>query len=392
MANPTPPSNTPTVTTNYQSPPTLVKIQQKTRRITRTPSEAQLSTALLNDYINTAIEYDIPERLRTFNLNTDFTFYTNPGQDVYNTDEASFAGASNNPLYNFQNKYLTINPPFYIAGFESHYFQTQNNFFSAYPKVNSIQLQALGNGTPGPFTGVVNSQQAIIPPGLTQAISLLQNNVVFNAIGIPGTSEEVGMALQDVPVVDPATGYKLNFGNLYDVNSTTYQAALTTPPTTVISGNNINYLTGAFTITFPQNTVAETPINSLTVPQNTALPQSVMFFSNYFTLRPVPDQSYPVTFEVRQRPVALLTDSQVPELEEMWQYIAYLAAKKIFEDRMDLDSVQQIMPELRNQENFCLRRTLVQNSTQRATTIYADQNSNSNNGNNGGWGNGWSAW
>jgi hypothetical protein len=392
MANPTPPTNTPTSNTLYQQTPTLSQIQQKVRRLTRSPSTAQLSDNDLNNYINTAMQYDFPERLRTFNLDTDFTFYTNPGQDVYNTDEASFASATNNVLYNFQNKYLTVSGPFYIAGFEAHYFQSQNNFFSAYPKVNNIQLQTTGDGTTGPFTGVINSQQAILSPNLTQFISLLQGNVVFNAIGSPGTSEELGMALQDVPVVDGATGYKLNYGNLYDVNSTDYQTALTTPPTAILSGNNINYLTGAFTITFPSNTVVGTQINSMSVPQNTALPQSVMYWSNTFTVRPVPDQSYPITFQVRQRPVALLDSGQAPELEEYWQYIAYLAAKKIFEDRMDLDSVQLILPELRVQETLCLRRTIVQNSTQRATTIYADQNSNSNNGNNGGWGNGWAGW
>ncbi len=385
MSNPSLPSNTPTVATNFQKPPTLAKIQTKVRRITRSPSTAQLSDADLNDYINTAIEYDLPERIRPENLLTDFSFYTNPGQDTYNTDEASFAGATNNPLYNFQNKYQTNNPPVYIAGFGSRFFQSPELFYGIYPKINSIQLVATGNGGTT-FTGVVNAQQSIIPPTSNQFISLLQNNVLFSAIG----AGDLGMGLQDVPVVDPATGLKFQIGNLYDVNGSVYNDPIngprTIPPTTVDLTNNINYLTGVFTITFPANTVAGTSVNSQTVPQNTALPQSLMFFSNTFTVRPVPDQTYKVNFEVRQRPIALLDNGQAPELEEWWQYIAYLAIKKIFEDRMDMDSVQMIMPELRNQETFCLRRTLVQNGTQRATTIYAEPNSN--NGNNGSWGGG----
>jgi hypothetical protein len=334
----------------------------------------------------------MPANIKLENLLTDFSFYTNPGQDTYNTDEASFGGPSgavNNPLYNFQNKYQTLNPPVYIAGFGSRFFQSPELFFGVYPKINSIQLVGTGNGSAA-FTGVVNAQQSIIPPTSNQFIYLLQNNVTFSAIGSPGTSEQEGMAMVDVPLIDAATGFKLNIGNLYDANGSVYNDPIngprTIPPTVVDSTNNINYLTGVFTVTFPMNTVTGTPINSQTVPQNTALPQALMFYSNTFTLRPVPDQAYRINFEVRQRPVALLSSGQAPELEEWWQYIAYGAAIKIFQDRMDLYSVALIAPEYRRQETLCLRRTLVQNGTQRATTIYADPNNN--NGNNGSWGNG----
>lgn len=392
MSNPALPSNTPTVATQFQQPPTLTKIQKKVRRLTRTPSTAQLSDADLNDYINTFVVYDFPENLRTFNLHTDFSFYTNPGQDTYNTDEASFGSATNNPLYNFQNKYLSINPPVYIAGFGSRYFQSPERFFGVYPKINSIQLVATGTGSAGPFTGFVNAQQSIIPPASNQFIYLLQNNVVFSAIGSPGTGEREGMAMVDVPLIDAATGFKLNLGNLYDANGAIYNDPIngprTIPPTVLDVNNNINYLTGQFTVNFPMNTISGTPVNSQTVPVNTALPQSLMYFSNTFTVRPVPDQAYKINFQVFQRPTALLETNQAPELEEYWQYISYGAAMKIFQDRMDLDSVGLILPEYRRQETLCLRRTLVQLGTQRATTIYAEP-TDQNNGNNGAWGGGW---
>ena len=68
-------------------------------------------------------------------------------------------------------------------------------------------------------------------------------------------------------------------------------------------------------------------------------------------------------------------------MEEYWQYIAYGAAKKIFEDKMDLDSVQMIMPEFKQQERLCLRRSLIQYTNERTSTIYTDQVSHMN-----GWG------
>lgn len=384
MSNPTLP--TPTATSGAPQS-RLQDIEVKVRRLTRSPSTAQLSQQDLYNYVNTFVVYDFPEILRTFNLKTEFSFFTNPGQDVYNTDIASFSGASSNPLFNFQNLYLTVHPPFYVAGYECLFQQSPEQFFSIYPKINSIaQTSVQGNGTAGPFTGFINSQQAILPPSsnFQQNINLLQGNVLFSAYGSPGTSEVVGMAMVDIPVVDPVSGFKLNFGNLYNPNDPSYQLALRTPPTVVDSNNFINYITGQYVVNFPQNTIAGTLINSQSVATVTSLPQSIMFHNNQFTLRPVPDQSYRVSFQVYQRPTALLNSSQTPELEEYWQYIAYGAAKKIFEDRMDLDSVQMIIPEFQRQETLCLRRTIVQITNQRTKTIY-DQNSYNGNGN---WGNG----
>ncbi len=163
----------------------------------------------------------------------------------------------------------------------------------------------------------------------------------------------------------------MNIGNLYDPNSAAYKAALINPPVVVDPNNNINYLTGVFTINFTMNTVAGTPINSQTVPQQYALPQSLLFFGNKFTVRPVPDQAYAVNFEVYVRPTQLIAQGDVPELDEYWQYISYGASMKIFQDRMDLDSVQLIMPEFKVQERLCLRRTIVQQTNVRTATLYS---------------------
>lgn len=388
MSNPTLPSSTPVAQTNWQNPPTLLQIQQKVRRLTRSPSTQQLTDQDLNNYINTFVVYDFPEHLRTFNLRSTFTFYTNPGQDVYNTDEASFAGAINNPLYNFQNLYLSISDPVYIGGYQQIFLQSRAQFYGIYPLLNSISMVGSGNGTTGPFAGVINSQQAFIPSNnFTQQISLLQNNVTFSATStLVPSGAIIGETLVDVPLVDPNTGFKTNLGNLYDPNSALYQQALMNPPTTaqLNPNNNINYLTGAFVITFTNNTTFGTPINASSVPQSLAIPQALLFYANQFILRPVPDQAYPVNIEVFQRPTALLSNNQAPELEEYWQYIALGCAIKIFQDRMDMDSVQKIMPEYQVQESLVLRRTIVQNTTQRTASIYQQQSQFNN-----AWSNGW---
>jgi len=382
MANPTPPSQSPVANNLYQQVTNLTAIQTKVRRLTRSPSTAQLTDADLNNYINTFVVYDFPEQIRTFNLRRPFSFVCNPFQDEYNTDILSFGGNTTNQLVNFQNLYITVHPPFYVAGFESFYSQDRTQFFRIYPKINNVLQTANTGANPasaGPYAGVINTQQLIAVPGFIQNLTLLQNNVLFNAIGTNG----VGLSLVDIPVVDPVSGYKTNNGNLFDPNSAAYRAALINPPIAIDPNNTINYITGVYNINFSANVQPGTPINSETVPVSTARPQAILFYNNMFTLRPVPDQAYTINFEVYQRPVALGNPADplvppgsgyqmIPELEEYWQLIALGTSIKILQDRLDMESVALIQPEYNLQMRLCLRRTLVQHSNQRTATIYTE--------------------
>ena len=332
---------------------TLTAIQKKVRRLTRSITESNLSTAQLNEYINTFVLYDFPEHLRLFNLRTTFEFFTEPFIDVYETSTNI-----NSPLYNFKNKYITVHPPIYIAGFQAVFSESREQFFSVYPLFNSIaSIGTTGDGIETQFAGVINSQQANVPPTVNQNICLLRNNVLFSSVDLNNN----GLAMIDYPISS-------SIGNLYvpggAPTSTTVQDAY----------NAIDYTTGQFIVTFATAAGAGEPINSQTVPSLTALPQSLLFFDGKFTVRPVPDQPYRVKMEVYARPTELLATDQSPELQEWWQYIAYGAAKKVFEDRMDTDSIQAIFPEFKKQELLIQRRTIVQQTSQRTSTIYTDVN------------------
>ena len=82
---------------------------------------------------------------------------------------------------------------------------------------------------------------------------------------------------------------------------------------------------------------------------------------------------YDVTIECNVQPTEILAFDQSPDLEQWWQYIAYGAAKKVLEDRTDMETVQLLMPEFMKQQQLVLRRTLAQQGDQRASTIYTDQ-------------------
>lgn len=340
----------------------LETIQQKVRRLTRSLSTAQLSDADLNQYINTFVLYDFPEHLKLFNLKTTFEFFTEPYVDVY-----AVSSSSSSPLYDFNNKYTNFMPPAYIAGYNAWWVQSKEQFYNVYPKLNSIDsINSSGDGVTTSFSGTVGVVQNT---GTSSTSVLIRNNVLFSSVDASGNS----LAMIDEPVSP-------TIGNLYVPGAT--------PPTygdAQDATNYINYTTGQFVVTFSAAPASGQAVDYQVVATQTSLPQAILFYDGKFTVRPVPDQAYRIQIEAFAQPSELLSSGQDPKLSEWWQYIAYGASKKIFEDRMDIESVQMIMPEFKKQEGLINRRTIVQQTNQRTATIYE---SNTSGGYGPGWGSG----
>jgi hypothetical protein len=305
---------------------TLEKIITKVRRLTRSPSQAQLTDQSIKDYINTFILYDLPQHIRDNALRRNFTFYAVPYIDTYQTDSTNV----NSPLYNFINKYVSIHPPVYIAGRQARLCQNQSEFYSNVNKVVSIVTIANGNGADVNFAGTLN----VFP--------VMQREVMFSAVDGTGN----GIVLVDNPT-------SVSTGDLIIPNDTS------------VSYGTINYLTGVYVIAFPAAPAANTIISSQTIPYIPGIPSYVLFFDNKLTVYPIPDHPYRIDIEAYARPDEL-TLGQMPMIAEWWQYIAYGASKKVFEDRMDMDSIQMIMPEFKTQQELVLSRTVVQLSNERA--------------------------
>lgn len=320
---------------------TLSDIIIKVRRLTRSPSSNQITDAQITEYINTFVIYDFPEELRTFILRKNLTFYTQPYVDVYQENTVN----ANDPLYNFKNKYISIHTPVYVSGNEVFYTQSEDQFYRLYPKItNQIQI-ATGSGSTFAYSGTATGAP------------FYRNTVIFSSLDSSG----LGITAVDVPTYDGTTGNPEKIGNLVD------------PAGSGTVLGTINYVTGAYSITFPVAPASSQPIYLQIVPGVLNVPQAVLYFDSKFVLRPIPDKAYSIQVDVMQRPSELLSSNQIPELAEWWQYLAYGAAKKIFEDRMDPESVQIITPGLKHQEDLILRRTLKQYSNERSSTIYTDQ-------------------
>lgn len=303
---------------------TLAAIRTKIRRLTRSLSPAQLSDAEIDEYVNTFVQYDFPEHLRTFTLRQTFTFFCSPFIDTYET--------STNPadqFFNWKQIYTTIHEPIFIGGQRAFFSQDRDQFFAIYPMINQVNQIGIGDGVTVAYAGTLTG------------FPVVRNQVMFDSATVAG----VGMQVHD-----DGTGNLIGDGN-----------------------GAINYLTGVFNINWNVAPGLAIPVNSQTVPYQPSMPTSMLFFNSQITLRPIPDQSYRINMEVYVRPTELLAANQSPDLQEWWQYIAYGAAKKVFEDRMDLQSVQMIMPEYKMQEALVLRRTIVQQTGTRTATIYTEQ-------------------
>lgn len=314
---------------------TLANIRTKVRRLTRSPSTSQITNADIDNYINTFILYDFPEQLRLVTLRKVFTFYAQPYIDTYNTNTTN----PNDPFFNFKNQYISVHPPVYVAGNSVFYSQSREQFYGVYPKVNQISLIGTGDGLTVNFAGTLPN------------IPVLQNQVTLTSID----ANNNGITLRDSPL-------SASQGSMIDVSTGLVQGF-------------INYITGFYNILLAIAPASGVEVNMQYLPYVPSRPMAMLFYEDYLVLRPVPDQPYRVDMECYMRPTEMLLTTQMNELSEWWQYIAYGASKKIFEDRMDQESVQLIMPEFKKQEALILRRSIVQMSNDRVSTIYSEQTS-----------------
>ena len=315
---------------------TLEAIKIKVRRLAGRPSANKITDLQLTEYINTFYLYDMPQIIRIAAQEKTFSFITIANQATYPISEIKTAIPDETAL----NIYINFKPPVYIAGRRSRWFQDRENFFVNWPPIAQIESSLEGNGTNGPYN-------------LTFAASpILQNQVTVGAIGaITGTEEAIYNVI-DEPINRTVGG----FVNIDD---------------RMPSAGTINYLTGACSVTFPGIIPRGNQITFTGVPYQPSLPLSVLFYDNTLTLRPVPDKAYLIRLNAFVRPSLLTRDGASPALQQWAEFIAYGAAKKIFEDTQDTFGLESIMAEYKHQEVLVLRRSIVNQATQRVTTIYS---------------------
>lgn len=325
----------------------------------------------ITDYINSFYLYDFPAQYRSLNLKGKFTFNTVQGIDTYPFDTEHFT---------------TIEMPCYCAKREIKLFQDPWSFFGVNYNWQQMTNFDYGDGTTGPYSGTLTlfSGSSVSPNGV------IVRSVVNNPMVTTIPSQTDAMPTSAYPTGYPLPFPQTNPNRTQNILITTNTATGTLNVTDDGAGNligdcsagTIDYFTGVianltFTATVPQGNA----IQAQYCPAQPSIPLSVLFFQNQLTLRPVPDQGYTIELVAYRQPSQVLLGSQtenqntsgVPELSEWWECLAFGAAKKIYEDRLDPDGVALMDKALKEKYSLIQTRTYAQLGKQSISTMFRDQ-------------------
>lgn len=285
---------------------TLADIRTKVRNVTGSPSTDQISDSDLNDYINNYYVFTMPFELKEQITNQFLEFKTTPGTDVY-----SFPGG-----------YFTDQPGAYADGFPMVFYQDPDIFFQDWPQQYAVDNIATGDGVTTAFSGGLQNPPIII-------------GTLFITADDPTGTQQLVQDQGDGTLTGDGTG-------------------------------TINYLTGAYTVTFNAAPASSAVIYAKYQGYASNRPQGVLFFNNEFTLRPVPDQAYQILMQGYVKPTTLTNDSDTPLQAEWGPLIAYGASVEIFSDRGDVENVDRYFPIFKRFENVALGRTIQQYTSEQS--------------------------
>jgi len=304
----------------------LEKIRARVRRLCRMPSEAQLTNNDLDNFINEFVLYEFPVSIMSDSLSTTLSFYTSKNNEKYQSLED--VSDENKPLYNFKNKYLYIYDDIYINGSKATVYKSRSEFDAMFVNTYSEYTIGTGDGVTTSFSGTLDEYP------------INKNTVTISSLDINGSS----IYLKD------------NDGTLeYDG----------------VSYGTIDYDTGSYSFTF-----ATAPASGESVIFNgevyvAGVPTDVLYYPDYFRLRPIPDGVYKVDVKVMQRPTALLSSGDITELAQWGVYISYGAAMKILSEYGDAELMNNLVPEFQRQEILINRKKILNNRDKRTATIFA---------------------
>lgn len=383
------------------------------RRIVKSPSNAQITDALLIDYINRFWIMDVDARIQLFDLKSKYQFQTAPGYDQYNMPVYSFqsetAGSPSSKDIAYYPVYQGFLDPAYINGIQVPFQTDKTTFFNIWPNiVQQMNVVATGNGgSTYSFTFPIapNNSNPVTTPfqyilrghvDITGLIALANSS--FNqyldppivtstqAIGSTGTIASVPTANAFPAVYITSNGSdgssivvtdsgqflsgNQNFGLLMSQGQAPNgNTSLSGGYSTTV--NTINYFTGQVNVTFPSPIPAGVNINAQCFLFQCGLPRGLLFWNNTLVLRSPPDQQYLVELDAYLTPAAFFNTGQAIQFAYMCEYIARGAARKLLSDTGDIEQFQFYEPLFREQEILVWKRSQRQFTSSRTQTIYS---------------------
>lgn len=357
----------------------LQSIITKIRKLSASANSFQLTDSDIIDYLNSFYIYDFPADFLSLDLKDIYTFNTIRGVDTYPFDFDHWINIQN-PCYVAKREvklYRDVQSFYYFQFNSNNHWQTEETLTS-------------GDGTAGPYTGTLQKAPLLRSINNNPITDTQTANVDVGGFpnGYPPsfTGPNISRIQNFLITANRGNGDTLNVTDDGDGNLIG----------DAVAGGTINYDTGAVSVTFNATVPSGENIVVLYNPVVLNIPLSILFNQNQFVLRPVPDKGYTVEITAYRLPSQLLlgADSTTtpdlagrPEMLEWWETLAIGAAKKIYEDRLDMDGAAMMEKMLQEHYQKNETRTYADLTKRRVSTIYADQFDFTNGSNSFGIGN-----
>jgi hypothetical protein len=367
---------------------TYSMIEQKIRHLTASASQSALSSASIQNYVNTFYSQDFPYAIKIDQQRSVYKFLTIPNVDRYPVDVNNLQG---------------FRAPVYFEGIQGNFFKNRDQLYNLYPRYPT-QFQPIGGDgvtTSFSFSLFGNNQNPFPQPNF----GILSTQLVIGGIDVNGNPiriiDDGGAIVNAYGIGSNTTTGQLLFIQQNSVGNNVYLDALNiqqpaipplsplpvpSPPSPLTPQycGTVNYVTTQITVNFPVAPAAGTMINVWASTYQVGRPYNLLFWNNEFTIRPIPDNVYLVEVEAFQTPSQFMMTTDNPTLNQWWQYISYGAAAEILRDRQDMEGVQNLMEGFKRQEALVLERQAIEEIFQPNITLFNSTNYGNCSG--GGWG------
>lgn len=353
---------------------TLTYIIKKVRHLTASASESALSTSDIEEAINRFYSQDFPYSIKIDQQRSVYKFLTIPNVDRYPIDV---------------NKYQGFRAPVYFGGRKGNFFKNRDQLFNLFPRYPTRFLPASGDGNetnfsftlfgnssnpfPSPNLGILSTQVVIggIDANDNPIRIVDDGGAVVNSFGIGSNTTTGQLLLLDQNTVGE---------NVYLDGSNEQQPAIpplsplpAPSPPSALTGQyvgTVDYVSTAITLTLPVAPKAGTQLNVWAATYNPGRPYNMLFWNNELTIRPVPDNVYPIEVEVFQSPTQFTELEDSPQIKQWGQYLAYGAAREILRDRQDMEGVENLREGFERQEALVLERQSIEEIDQPNVTLF----------------------
>lgn len=409
---------------------TVAFIRTTVRELCASPGENQLATAYIDQNLNNFYTSDFPYAIKLDQMRSVYTFYTQPYIDRYPLDVNYNQG---------------VRSPFYVEGIQGNFYKDRNEFYKIWPRfptkfqrgqsspigaITFVTIASQGlvtapnhgliNGDVIYITGIVGMDQLngqsisilYISPdsfllnmstiGYSPYISggtwyktpiiysftipgpFLSKEVVVGGTNIDGNSFAVaddGEGNLQLQLVNPVVSVPIQ--NVAPAVPGMYNRNTGNPGLIEVQNiGTVDYVTGQMAFTMPIPLQIGTQLTIWVSQYQPGRPQSMMFWNNEFTIRPVPKLVHKVEIETYLTPVQFMLSTDSPILNQWAQYLSYGVACEILRRRQDMAGLANVMEGFRRQESMVLERQATEEIGQRNTTLFSGATP-SLNGNNG---------